>query len=41
MEMLIILVAVTSVAVPVLAELAAHVFAAGEPTRRRNAVFCS
>jgi hypothetical protein len=42
METLIILVALATVAIPVLAELAAaHGFAAGEPTRHRNAVFYS
>jgi hypothetical protein len=40
METLIILVAVATVAVPILAEVAA-MFAAPEPTRRRDALHCS
>jgi hypothetical protein len=42
MDTLVILVAVATVAVPVLAEVAAaYPFAAPEPTRRRDALRCS
>jgi hypothetical protein len=40
MDTLIILVALATITVPTLAEVAAHVFAAGEPTRGRDALRC-